>query len=129
MDGLGAFLAAPYPRVVRRFLVLLMIIVMPLRAAAGDLMSLSMGTHSSSTPSASMPADCEMHLGAGDVRDGDVAAAPAGTECGTCALCLPVAHCPGVSVVRGDLPDAAPAPGEERFLSVPARLGLRPPSL
>lgn len=115
----------------RRWLVLLMIVLLPLRAAAGDFMSLGMALGDGGPVPTGMAPDCPMHLAAADaapeVDDVDAAATSA-AECGSCALCFPVAQVAVIAAVGADRSsDARQALGDDRYLSAVALGLLRPP--
>src|SRR5688572_31226775 len=79
---------------VRHLFVLLMMVLLPVRAWAGDHMVIQMATRAAEAQVAgTMPPDCPMHLQAGaDAPDHDRSDMPAGMEgCGSCDLCIPLA--------------------------------------
>jgi hypothetical protein len=115
----------------RRWFVLLMVVLLPLRAVAGDLMSLAMATAGEPPrSSAGMSPECPMHLAAADpepMLDEGAAATPS-SECGSCALCFPVARLDVLGAVGSPAAaDARRAIGGDRFLSAPTLGLLRPP--
>jgi len=114
----------------RRWFVLLMIVLLPLRATAGDFMSLGMALEGKPAAAAGMSPDCPMHLAAtGTEPAGDEDGSPTTAgECGSCALCFPVAQAESLSAI-GNLPlaDARHAIGDDRFASAPALALRRPP--
>jgi hypothetical protein len=116
---------------VKRLFVLLMILVLPLRGWAGDVMGVQMAASGLPTSAvAAMPADCAMHsmhvLAGGD----DTAAAhAAGTDaCASCDLCLPMAELASLrfDVLAFGAHAAPPAHGVAFFSASPAR-ALKPP--
>lgn len=114
-----------------RLFVILMIVLLPLRGWAGDLMSVQMATgHGVSSVAGAMPADCPMHAAAkAPGADADRSALPSGmTDCGTCDLCLPIAElaAPPV-VVSGPAAHAQPTACAVGFDSVPPAPRLKPP--
>jgi hypothetical protein len=115
---------------VKRLLVLLMILLMPLRGWAGDLMGVQMAVSGLASPAASaMPADCPMKSMHAPASVDDASPAPSGTEgCTSCDLCLPMAK---LSSLRFDAVafgvHAAPPMGGVAFLSASPALALKPP--
>lgn len=97
----------------------MLIVLLPLRAWAGDLMSVQMAA-SNSTVSASqaMPPGCPMH-----------ATADAATEsCGSCELCIPVAETSTAALDIVELAaHAKPLMGGVDFISVASAPALKPP--
>lgn len=80
----------PYHRPVRRLILWLMVLLLPLRALAGDAMTVQMVT--SQAPGqveAAMPADCPM-VAAGD--HGAASDEAPSSCCNSCDLCLPLAE-------------------------------------
>ncbi|HEX2541133.1 MAG TPA: hypothetical protein VHM00_08630 [Caldimonas sp.] len=111
----------------RRFLFLLMIIALPLRAVAGDVMAIGMATQVPGHASAFMPG-CDMQVAGGHVHD-DGSSASSGADCGACVLCVPFAQAPAITGSADDLSAVLPRVGEERFASAPSVRSTRPPSL
>lgn len=115
----------------RRWFVLLMVLLLPLRAVAGDAMSVGMALAEQAPAVASgMAPGCLMHMAsASEAPTTDDAPAPMSVaECGSCALCFPVAQVDTVAVADSSrLADARPAPGDDRYLSATALGLLRPP--
>lgn len=118
----------------RQFLVLMMIVLLPLRGWAGDLMGLQMATHQGShaeaavTPHA-MPSDCLMHkANPATPADDPVPAAPDHGGCSSCQLCLPLAASPAVHLhIVSFARHAKPAMGDTGFASALPSLALKPP--
>ena len=113
----------------RRFLLTLFILVLPLRALAGDLMALANATmpHGiAETQAVAMAPDCEMHHSAVD------AAHPGqddGGHCECCALCLPMSQTvASASLKRIDVARRVAAASDASFLSAALGRSLRPPS-
>jgi len=117
---------------VRRLFLILLVLVLPLRALAGDFMALGMAkVHvSQATPSAPMPPDCAMHM-AGSGKHHDSSSSQTGeVQCESCALCFPVAQFAGFPPLqRSEHPEARPRSGDADFLSAPLARSFRPPSL
>jgi hypothetical protein len=112
----------------RRLFLLLMIVLLPLRGWAGDLMGVQMAIGGLASHSVgAMPADCPMR--SMHASGHDTSPAPAGTEgCTSCDLCLPMAQC---ASLRFDLVAfaalAAPPMGGVAFFSASAALAFKPP--
>ena len=115
----------------RRFLLILFVLVLPLRAVAGDLMALAMATMPADMPATEAPAmapDCGMHHAAPADHDSQGDADQTHYEC--CALCLPVAQLAAAAPLqRQDVAEAVPAASDASFLSAVLGRNLRPPSL
>ena len=123
---------------VRRFFLVLLVVLLPLRVWAGDAMSMAMATGGSHA--ATMTADCGMQMqasidtgtGAHDVDNvdhGDDPQPPAGDDgCAACALCFAATPLPAVAASFGEAtpPSPALAPGPAFRSSDPSR-ALRPP--
>lgn len=78
-----------------RLFVMFMIVLLPLRGWAGDLMSVQMATSVlASHAGSAMPPDCPMRAQPGAAElDAKASPAPAGTEsCTSCDLCIPLAE-------------------------------------
>ena len=76
----------------RRYLVLLMIVFLPLRGWAGDFMAIEMATTASfagHTEASATPPGCPMHAEPSAALDAGDAAKEA---CSSCDLCLPIAE-------------------------------------
>lgn len=114
-----------------RLFLLLLIVVLPLRGWAGDLMSVQMAMNGLALQAAeiAMPADCPMQSMQAAASTDDTTQAPAGVpDCTTCDLCLPIAE---LASARFDLaPFAAraapPLRGVAFFSASPAH-ALKPP--
>jgi hypothetical protein len=116
---------------VSRLFVIFMIVLLPLRGWAGDLMSLQMAMSGAAPGAASaMPADCPMHSQADASSNGaDDAPMPAGMQnCSSCELCIPMAE---LAEARLDLltfaAHAKPLMGRVDFISAAAAPTLKPP--
>ena len=120
-----------YAALVRRLFLILLALVLPLRAVAGDLMALGMAQMHSpqTTQSAPMPADCPMHT-AGPGKHHDSPSQSGEVQCESCALCFPVAQLAEFPALqRPEYPQARPQSGDADFLSATLARSLRPPSL
>ena len=109
----------------RRLVLLCLIVLLPLRAWAGDWMGLQMALDSPAAEVAAMPADCPMHAQAGEQ------AAPAhadGSACSACDLCIPMAAWAAqpVTVSAGARHGAPQAPDRADTSALPAPT-LEPP--
>ncbi|RZI86746.1 MAG: hypothetical protein EOP38_00145 [Rubrivivax sp.] len=80
----------------RRLLILMMIVLLPLRGWAGDLMSVHMVTGGlSSKAAAAMPPGCPMHAQTGQshtAQDADGQDHGEMKNCASCDLCIPMAE-------------------------------------
>ncbi|MBC7991869.1 MAG: hypothetical protein H7Z15_01320 [Rhizobacter sp.] len=108
-----------YHAAVRRLFLLLLIVLLPLRAWAGDFMSVQMATSGSGVPAVhAMPPDCPMHSSA------DTAA----ESCESCELCIPFAE---ISAAVIDIVEPAahskPLMWGVDFISAPPAPALKPP--
>ncbi|HWH84515.1 MAG TPA: hypothetical protein VNU71_19980 [Burkholderiaceae bacterium] len=116
-----------YHRRVSRLVIMFMIVLLPLRGWAGDLMSVQMATGGLASHAASgMPADCPMHATADAAQSSP---APAGMDgCTSCDLCVPMAE---LSSTRFDVvafaTQAAPLTGGIAFVSAAPAPALKPP--
>ena len=114
----------------RRFLLILFVLVLPLRAVAGDLMALAMATLPHGTPAAeaaAMAPDCETHHAAAAAdHHGEEDEGQTHDEC--CALCLPMTQTGALSLQRVDIAHRVAAASESSFLSAAPSRSLRPPS-
>ena len=114
----------------KRLLVLLMIVLLPLRGWAGDLMGVQMAASGLASQVASaMPADCPMKSMHVPASVDDASPAPSATEgCTSCDLCLPMAE---PASLRFDavafVAHAAPPMGGVAFLSASPALAFKPP--
>lgn len=99
----------------RRFLLILLILLLPLRAVAGDAMAVSMAAVSSQA----MPADCAMAA-----EDGG----PASSVCCDCPLCVAVADLqpPAPTTLEG-LGHAGRATETPSCLDAALRPSFKPP--
>lgn len=110
-----------------RWLIVLMIFLLPLRGWAGDLMSVDVAVSSLSPHAASvMPAHCPMHA---EAKADPSSQAPSGVdECNACGLCLPMAE---PMTDRLDAiafaAHASPTMGEVVFISATLTPSVRPP--
>ena len=115
-----------------RFLVIaVMLVLLPLRGWAGDVMAVNMAANAvvqakmgSMTRQGTMPADCPMHA---QQPDDDAPAAHC-DKCDTCELCLAVANLTFATWV--DIPQArhfAPTVFNASFSSAARALHLKPP--
>ena len=109
---------------------MLMIVVLPLRGWAGDLMSVQMATSGLAPQVAlAMPADCPMQSMHAAASTDDASQPPAGAlECVTCDLCLPIAELasPCFDVAPFSAHAAPPMRGVA-FSSVSTALAFKPP--
>ncbi|KQW38522.1 hypothetical protein [Rhizobacter sp. Root404] len=114
----------------KRLFVLLMIVLLPLRGWAGDLMGVQMAVGGlASQATSAMPVDCPMKSMHAPAIADDASPAPAGTEgCTSCDLCLPMAE---VASLRFDVVTlavhAAPPMGGFAFFSASPALAFKPP--
>jgi hypothetical protein len=118
------------PRLTHCLLIALMLVLLPLRGWAGNVMVVDMAAMSavkSSVSNASsqapMPADCAMHTQMPDVETGSAC-----NNCDTCELCLAVANLtpalfPFYQVVRHLLPQVF----SSGFISVTSASSFKPP--
>lgn len=118
----------------RRLFVFLMIVLLPLRGWAGDLMSVRMALGSPAVQTASMPSDCPMHAQA-DTASHEGASSGDGTHsrggmgnCSSCELCIPLAQ---LAVAPLDMVSfaahAEPRMGGVDFMSVAPAPAFKPP--
>jgi hypothetical protein len=114
--------------VVKRLFILLLIVLLPLRGWAGDLMGVQMAT--SGLAAGAMPADCAMKAMHAPAAADEESAGPANADgCTSCDLCLPMAELPSLRFdVFGFVAHAAPPTGGEAFFSASPRLALKPPN-
>jgi hypothetical protein len=116
----------------RRWLVLLMVVLLPLRAVAGDAVALGMAVAAEAGSAAALSPGCPMHLAGTStesVAEADApASSPVSAECSSCALCFPVARADALPAV-GSRPavDARLPMASDRFRSAWALGLLRPP--
>lgn len=118
----------------RRFLIVLLIALSPLRGWATAGMSVAMGvgqpgvaTVATLATPAATPVDCPMMSA---TRGADAAQAQAGSPCQCCELCMPLAASVlPLSMIVSRLAQAAPQPGEHRFISADLPRAAKPPIL
>jgi hypothetical protein len=117
----------------RRWLVLVMVLLMPLRALAGDFMGVQMAL-GGGLPSASagaMPADCPMLAqahAAAHPDAGAVLSSGGAPGCTSCDLCLPIAEWPAATLeVATFAGHEQPLMGGVAFESVAPAPSLKPP--
>lgn len=110
-----------------RLLLIVLMLVLPLRGWAGDLMALGMAEQQLVTMAAeaanadAMPADCGMAM------HQDQESSPGG-ECCSCQLCLPLADLAWTAPdLRPTLAQRVPQAAAETFLSATAPPAQRPP--
>jgi hypothetical protein len=116
------------PRIIKnmkRLFILIMVVLLPLRGWAGDLMSVQMAMGAVAPHVASvMPADCPMHT-----QVAADASSPSGMDgCVCCDLCIPMAGltCARLEVVAFAA-HAAPTTADVDFVSASPTPTLRPP--
>lgn len=117
-------------RLTRFLLIALMLVLLPLRGWAGDIMAVNMAATAvvqakmdSMTSQLSMPADCDMH--AQSPTDN---ASVYCSNCDTCEMCLAVANL--TFATWADIPQArpsAPLDFDARFSNAARALNLKPP--
>ena len=124
------------PRTTRFLFVALMIVLLPLRGWAGNIMAVEMASMAFAqagvaidASQTAMPADCPMlsqlSSGAGDQNE---AALPAGCNCDTCELCLAVANLADISWSASPLlRHSSPPAFSTRFISAISALNFKPP--
>jgi len=117
----------------QRLFILLMIVLLPLRGWAGDVMSVRMATGGSVFLMAdAMPPDCPMHAQAGQAS---AAADVSGEQpfggmknCASCGLCIPLAE---LTAARLELVTFAthvqPLMGNSDFMSASVAPAVKPP--
>jgi hypothetical protein len=114
---------------VRRYLILLMIVFLPLRAWAGDAMAIEMAgtTFSIHAEASATPPGCPMHAEPSAAMDADAGDA-AELACSSCDLCLPIAEVaePALQVVAFADHVKRALPGAS-FLSVLPAPSVKPP--
>ena len=117
-------------RLTRFLLIALMLVLLPLRGWAGDVMAVNMAASAvmqakmdSMTGQLLMPADCDMHT----QPSTDNAAAYC-SNCDTCEMCLAVANL--TFATWADIPQARPSASldfDARFSNAVRSLNLKPP--
>ena len=124
---------AAYHRRVTRLFVIVMIVLLPLRGWAADVMAIQAAPGGSSTWVASdMPSDCPMLAATDAAAAADDALAPATAAadcCASCELCTPVAGPVGLGFdVVAPAPDARPLTADAEFASAAAAPAVKPPN-
>lgn len=112
---------------VKRLFILLLIVLLPLRGLAGDLMGVQMAT--SGLAAGAMPADCPMKAMHAPTAAHEESAGLANADgCTSCDLCLPMAGLPSLRFDGfGFVAHAAPPMGGVVFFSASPVLALKPP--
>lgn len=114
-----------------RLFIVFMIVLLPLRAWAGDLMGVQMAASGLTAQAASgMPSGCPMHAQAGatDVESKASPAQSGGGSCTSCDLCIPMAEPADTSLVTASFAaHAKPLLHSVDFISVPLAPTLKPP--
>ena len=85
----------------RRWIVLVMVVLLPLREGAGDLMSLQMVRSNPAHSAVLMAPDCPMHSATDASQVVGDAGAHVGSgmdSCSSCELCIPIAELPSGSL-------------------------------
>ena len=125
--------AATYHFRMGRLFIIFLIVLLPLRGWAGDLMSVHMET-SGLAPGASsvMAPDCSMRsapAAANSASDADDPALSSGMEsCTSCDLCLPIAELPDAGrTTLGFAAHAKPLTSGIDFASAPLAPAMKPP--
>lgn len=110
-----------------RLLIVFMIVLLPLRGWASDLMSVQMATSSLAPIAASaMPTHCPVHSKA--KADPSAETAWEGGGCTGCDLCVPMAEAVDIKLeVVNFAADASPPMGDIDFASAISTPGFRPP--
>lgn len=111
----------------RRLLLILLIVLLPVRALAGDWMMLGM---SMPDQAAGMPGcDMQLVLKAAQGSDDAASSASADVQCAQCDLCIPAASPPVLAQAAGLMPAPSlrPAAGSS-FASAALSQDLRPPA-
>lgn len=117
---------------VSRLLIIFMIVLLPLRSWAGDLMSVQMATSgmTGALVSNEMPADCPMLAAASSSQSTDDSTQlPAGMGCcASCELCTPLAELADISVsIVTFAAHAKPLLAGVEFISAPVAPSFKPP--
>jgi hypothetical protein len=122
-----AVVAKTYHLAMNRLLIILMIVLLPLRAWAGDLMSVQMTTGARSMQATSaMPADCLMHNQA--ISDPASQGSSDWDVCTSCDLCIPMAELTSTRLdVAPYTAHVVPLMDDVEFLSAALTQTLRPP--
>lgn len=116
----------------RRWFVLLMIVLLPVRGWAGDFMGIQMALAGATPVAHEMPADCPMHasadMGAHHGGGDDKADDGPGSNCTSCQLCTPVAQSPAAPQLLTHAPArSAPASARSEFVSASLAPAVEPP--
>lgn len=114
----------------KRLFFLLLIVLLPLRGWAGDLMGVQMAASDLASQTVrAMPADCPMKSMHASASVDDASQAPAGTEgCSSCDLCLPMAEPARLHFgVVAFATHAVPLLGGVDFFSASQALAFKPP--
>lgn len=110
-----------------RLFILLMVVLLPLRGWAGDLMSVDAAMSDMSLRTAgAMQAHCPMHT---EAKTDASSQAPSSTHgCNACGLCIPMAEPEALRLaVVGFAAHATPVMDEVVFISVTPLPTVRPP--
>ncbi len=110
-----------------RLLIVLMIVLLPLRVWAGDLMSVDAAMRNVSPHTAdAMQTHCPMHA---EAKADPSSQAPSGTHgCNACGLCIPMAEPVALRLaVVGFAAHATPVMDEVVFISATPLPTVRPP--
>jgi len=116
----------------RRLFLILLVLVLPLRAVAGDFMALGMAKMQTTQAvhAAPMSPDCPMNRAASGKHHEAPSSQTGEVQCESCSLCFPVAQfAEFASLQRPEYPQARPQSGDADFLSAPLARSFRPPSL
>ncbi len=126
----------------RRFVLILMLVLLPLRGWVGEAMAMDMLAQSAVAIqnvaatahhiSANGTFDTEMQAPChGASPEAAASTAPGSSPCGTCPLCqmchTVAAPAPFTTLPTAWLPHAQPTTGHARFASAPAAFALKPP--
>jgi hypothetical protein len=117
----------------RRWFVLLMIVLLPVRGWAGDFMGIQMALAGTTPAAHEMPADCPMHASADmsahhDGGDNAPSDPGQGSNCTSCQLCTPVAQLPTTPLLLAHAPvRSAPESERAEFVSASLPLAVEPP--
>jgi hypothetical protein len=125
----------------RRFFLIFMIALLPLRGWAGEVMAMDMlATHAGATEkvaphahgiSAESTFDAEMQADCHEAAVAEPSDSTTSTHCGSCPLCqmchTVAAPAPFEALPTPWLPHAQPSTGPTRFASAPAAFALKPP--
>ena len=116
-------------RGVRRLVLLVMIVLLPMRMWAAELMTLNMAEAELAPAVAAMPADCPMmaKVGAAATDAGHDHAQPTGKPCLACPLCAAVAGCAATVAEADPAPPPLSGTVASRYASAEAPPEHRPP--